>query len=103
MRIPPFLASIGRPRGSRTLIDERLAGESTSARPFRSASARPYNPREAKAARARRTEGTTMRGLMQHEPLTLTRILDRAVTMFPRQQVVTKTPDGVHRETFEEM
>ena len=41
-----------------------------------------------------------MRGLMQHDPLVVNRILERAVTLFPRQEIVTWTKDGVHRETF---
>jgi fatty-acyl-CoA synthase len=43
-----------------------------------------------------------MKGLMQHDPLTVNRIFERGVTLFPRQQIVTKTPDGLHRETYEE-
>ena len=43
-----------------------------------------------------------MEGLMQHDPLTVNRIFERAATLFPRQQIVTKTPDGLHRETFED-
>ncbi len=43
-----------------------------------------------------------MKGLMQQDPLTVNRIFERATTMFPRQQIVTKTPDGLHRESFEE-
>ena len=41
-----------------------------------------------------------MRGLMQHDPLVVNRILERAVTLFPRQEIVTWSKDGVHRETF---
>ena len=44
-----------------------------------------------------------MRGLMQHDDLTVNRILERAVTFHPRQAVVTKTPRGIHRETYEEL
>jgi fatty-acyl-CoA synthase len=43
-----------------------------------------------------------MKGLMQHDPLTVNRIFERAMTLFPRQQIVTKTPDGLHRESYEE-
>jgi fatty-acyl-CoA synthase len=43
-----------------------------------------------------------MDGLMQQDPLTVNRIFERATTMFPRQQIVTKAPDGMHRESFEE-
>jgi fatty-acyl-CoA synthase len=41
-----------------------------------------------------------MRGLMQHDPLVVNRILERAVTLFPQQEIVTWTKNGVHRETF---
>jgi fatty-acyl-CoA synthase len=43
-----------------------------------------------------------MRGLMQDDQLTLTRILERATTFYPRQQIVTRTPVGDHRESYEE-
>jgi fatty-acyl-CoA synthase len=43
-----------------------------------------------------------MRGLMQDDQLTLTRVLERAVTFHPRQRIVTKTPSGVHGESYEE-
>jgi len=41
-----------------------------------------------------------MRGLMQHDPLVVNRILERAVTLFPWQEIVTFQKDGGHRETF---
>jgi fatty-acyl-CoA synthase len=41
-----------------------------------------------------------MRGQMQHDPLVVNRILERAVTLFPRQEIVTWTREGPHRETF---
>jgi fatty-acyl-CoA synthase len=44
-----------------------------------------------------------MRGLMQDEQLILTRILDRALAFHPRQQIVTRYPEGVHRQSYEEM
>ncbi|MGH2555379.1 MAG: long-chain fatty acid--CoA ligase [Actinomycetota bacterium] len=44
-----------------------------------------------------------MRGLMQDDQLTLTRFLERAVSFYPRQQIVTRTPAGDHRETYEEL
>ncbi|HYV02099.1 MAG TPA: AMP-binding protein, partial [Actinomycetota bacterium] len=44
-----------------------------------------------------------MRGLMQDDQLTITRILERAVTFHPRQQIVTKTAEGIHRESYEEL
>jgi acyl-CoA synthetase (AMP-forming)/AMP-acid ligase II len=43
-----------------------------------------------------------MRGLMQDDQLTLTRILERATTFYPRQQIITRTPTGDHRESYEE-
>jgi len=42
----------------------------------------------------------SMRGLMQQDPLILTRILERARTLSPRIQVATRTPEGMHRETY---
>jgi fatty-acyl-CoA synthase len=47
-------------------------------------------------------ESGLVRGLMQHDELVLTRILDRARTLHPRGQIVTKTVDGSHRESYEE-
>ena len=44
-----------------------------------------------------------MRGLMQHDELVLTRILERAGTFHPRQQIVTKTATGIERESYEDM
>ena len=44
-----------------------------------------------------------MRGLMQDDQLILTRILERAITFHPRQQIVTKTPAGVERQTYEDL
>jgi acyl-CoA synthetase (AMP-forming)/AMP-acid ligase II len=44
-----------------------------------------------------------MRGLMQHDDLTVNRILERAVTFHPRQQIVTKTSSGVERRTYEDL
>jgi fatty-acyl-CoA synthase len=43
-----------------------------------------------------------MKGLMQRDPLTVNRIFERAVSLYPRQQIVTKTPEGIHRESFED-
>src|SRR6266702_2842015 len=53
--------------------------------------------------RPSRDERSAMRGLMQEDQLVLTRILERATTFHPRQQVVTKTPSGVQRETYEDV
>jgi len=44
-----------------------------------------------------------MRGLMQEDQLTLTRFLERATAFYPRQQIVTRTLTGDHRETYEEL
>ncbi|MFN2589948.1 MAG: long-chain fatty acid--CoA ligase [Actinomycetota bacterium] len=44
-----------------------------------------------------------MRGLMQEDQLILTRILERATTFHGRQEIVTKTPTGNHRETYEDL
>jgi acyl-CoA synthetase (AMP-forming)/AMP-acid ligase II len=44
-----------------------------------------------------------MRGLMQDDQLVLTRFLERAVAFYPRQQIVTRTPTGDHRETYEDL
>jgi fatty-acyl-CoA synthase len=44
-----------------------------------------------------------MRGLMQQDQLTITRILERALAFHPRQQIVTKTPHGIERQSYEEM
>jgi fatty-acyl-CoA synthase len=44
-----------------------------------------------------------MRGLMQHDELVLTRILERVVTFHGRRQIVTKTADGIQRESYEDL
>jgi acyl-CoA synthetase (AMP-forming)/AMP-acid ligase II len=44
-----------------------------------------------------------MRGLMQHDSLVLTRILERAATYFPGGVISTRTPDGMHRETYADL
>ncbi len=41
-----------------------------------------------------------MRGLMQHDPLIVNRILERAVMLFPKQEIVTWTKEGLRRESF---
>ena len=43
-----------------------------------------------------------MLGLMQEDQLILTRILERAVMFYPRQQIATRTPAGMHHETYED-
>src|SRR5436190_2025499 len=40
---------------------------------------------------------------MQRDPLILTRLLERAVSYYPRATVATKTEEGVHRETYEDL
>ncbi|MFL5797442.1 MAG: long-chain fatty acid--CoA ligase [Actinomycetota bacterium] len=44
-----------------------------------------------------------MRGLMQHDSLVLTRLLERAATYSPRRQIATRTPEGIHRETYADL
>ncbi|MFL5800213.1 MAG: long-chain fatty acid--CoA ligase [Roseiflexaceae bacterium] len=44
-----------------------------------------------------------MQGLLMDYPLTLTHILDRARRLFPRKEIVTKTPAGLHRHTYADM
>ncbi len=44
-----------------------------------------------------------MQGLLMDYPLTLTHILDRARRLFPRKEIVTKTPAGMHRYTYADM
>lgn len=44
-----------------------------------------------------------MRGLMQHDQLIVTRILERALTYYPRTEIVTKTGRGLHRQTYDEL
>ena len=41
-----------------------------------------------------------MQGLMMSYPLTLTHILERSAKLFPRQQIASKTSDGMHRYSF---
>src|SRR5205807_1231557 len=43
-----------------------------------------------------------VRGLMQHDDLVLTRILDRAQSLHRRGRIVTKTAEGTHRASYEE-
>ncbi len=44
-----------------------------------------------------------MDGLMMGFPLTLRHVLDRAARVYPGKEVVSKTPDGVHRYTYADM
>src|SRR5277367_910868 len=41
-----------------------------------------------------------MQGLMMSYPLTLTHIIERSAKLFPRQQIASKTSDGIHRYSF---
>ena len=41
-----------------------------------------------------------MQGLMQHDDLVLTRLLDRAAASSPGREIVTSIGDGRHRETY---
>jgi fatty-acyl-CoA synthase len=41
-----------------------------------------------------------MQGLMMDYPLTLTHILERSAKLFPRQEIVSKTPQGMHRYSY---
>ena len=43
-----------------------------------------------------------MHGLMQHEQLTLTGILERAERIHPQQRIVTRVGDGMHTESYGE-
>ncbi|MGH7823546.1 MAG: AMP-binding protein, partial [Candidatus Binatia bacterium] len=41
-----------------------------------------------------------MRGLMMDRPLLLTHFLERARLLYPRQEIVSRLPSGVHRTTY---
>src|ERR1700730_5259432 len=43
---------------------------------------------------------STMQGLMMDYPLTLTHILERSAKLFPRQEIASKTPEGMHRYCY---
>ena len=43
-----------------------------------------------------------MHGLMQHEQLTLTGVLERAERLHPGGRIVTRVADGLHEETYAE-
>ncbi|MDQ6661925.1 MAG: long-chain fatty acid--CoA ligase [Chloroflexota bacterium] len=43
-----------------------------------------------------------MQGLMMDYPLTLQHAYNRAVRIFPKKEIVTRTEDGVHRYTYRE-
>ena len=44
-----------------------------------------------------------MRGQMMNYPLTLTPLLERAAKLFPRREIASRTPEGMHRYTYGEM
>jgi fatty-acyl-CoA synthase len=44
-----------------------------------------------------------MRGLMMDYPLTITLLLERANRLFPKKEVVTRMPSGVHRYTYADL
>ncbi len=41
-----------------------------------------------------------MRGLMMNYPLTLTHVLERAAKLFPRTEIASKLPGGMHRYSY---
>lgn len=43
-----------------------------------------------------------MHGLMQHEPLMITDLLRHAARYHPRSEIVSRRPDGIHRQTYPE-
>jgi fatty-acyl-CoA synthase len=44
-----------------------------------------------------------MRGLMMDWPLTVRFLAERAAQLFPRKEIVTRVPDGLHRSTYGEL
>jgi fatty-acyl-CoA synthase len=44
-----------------------------------------------------------MRGLMMNRPLLLTQFLERARRLYPKQEIVSKLPQGIHRTTYEKV
>ena len=43
---------------------------------------------------------STMQGLMMDYPLTLTHLLERSAKLFPRQEIASKIPHGLHRYSY---
>ncbi|MCF3948636.1 long-chain fatty acid--CoA ligase [Acidiphilium sp. AL] len=43
-----------------------------------------------------------MHGLMQHEPMMISDLLRHAARYHPRSEIVSRRPDGVHRQTYPE-
>ena len=41
-----------------------------------------------------------MQGLMMDYPLTLTHLLERSAKLFPKKEIASKMPDGMHRYTY---
>ena len=41
-----------------------------------------------------------MHGLMMNYPLTLTHILERSAKLFPKKELASKTPEGMHRYSY---
>jgi acyl-CoA synthetase (AMP-forming)/AMP-acid ligase II len=41
-----------------------------------------------------------MHGLMMNYPLTLTHILERSAKLFPKKELASKTPEGIHRYSY---
>src|ERR1700686_3717305 len=41
-----------------------------------------------------------MQGLMMDYPLTLTHLLERSAKLFPKKEIASKLPDGMHRHTY---
>ena len=44
-----------------------------------------------------------MRGLMMNHPLLLTHFLERASMLYPKQEIVSRLPEGIHRTTYAEV
>jgi len=44
-----------------------------------------------------------MRGLMMDYPLTLTHFLERANDLFPKKEIITRIPTGLHRYTYADL
>src|SRR5579862_5865304 len=41
-----------------------------------------------------------MQGLMMDYPLTLTHILERSAKLFPKKEIASKMPEGMHRHSY---
>ena len=40
---------------------------------------------------------------MMKYPLTINTVLNRAATYFPRKEIVTRLPDGIHRYSYSDL